>query len=106
QYEGPAHDRIRVVEDTDSDGQADRFTTFFEGTTFTMDLAVHHDGSVYVATRREILRLRDNNNDGVADEKQRIVQLETTGNYPHNGLSGLAFDFAGNLLFGMGENLG
>src|SRR4051794_28727738 len=27
-YRGPAHDRIRMVEDTDGDGKADRFTTF------------------------------------------------------------------------------
>ena len=58
-YRGPARDRIRVLEDTDGDGKADRFTTFYEGTTATMDLAVHPDGSVYVATRNEVLRLRD-----------------------------------------------
>ena len=105
-YEGPEHDRIRIIEDTDGDGRADRGSTFFEGTTFTMDLAVHHDGSVYVATRSEILRLEDANHDGVANRQQQIVRLETKGDYPHNGLSGLAFDFHGNLLFGMGENLG
>jgi putative membrane-bound dehydrogenase-like protein len=106
QYDGPAHDRIRVLEDTDGDGKADRFTTFFEGTTFTMDVAAHPDGSIYVATRNEILRLRDDNDDGVADQRQPIMRLETAGNYPHNGLSGLAFDFQGHLTFGMGENLG
>src|SRR5947209_11724677 len=35
-YKGPQFDRIRVLEDTDGDGKADRFTTFFEGTTATM----------------------------------------------------------------------
>ncbi|HWB13110.1 MAG TPA: PVC-type heme-binding CxxCH protein [Pirellulales bacterium] len=106
QYDGPEHDRIRMLEDTDGDGRADGFGTFFEGTTFTMDLAVHHDGSVYVATRSEIMRLVDADDDGVADQPQPIVRLETKGDYPHNGLSGLAFDFDGNLLFGLGENLG
>jgi putative membrane-bound dehydrogenase-like protein len=105
-YAGPKYDRIRVLEDTDGDGKADKFTTFFEGTTFTMDLAVHPDGSVYVATRNEILRLRDTNGDGTADEQTRIVFLDTAGNYPHNGLSGLSFDSRGDLTFGMGENLG
>lgn len=105
-YAGPAHDRIRVLEDTDGDGRADRFTTFFEGTDKTMDIAVHPDGSVYVATRNEILRLRDTHGTGVADQKERIAFLETKGDYPHNGLSGLTFDAAGNLMFGMGENLG
>jgi hypothetical protein len=105
-YQGPKHDRIRVLEDTDGDGRADRFRTFFEGTTASMDIATHRDGSVYVATRNEVLRLRDTDGDGQADEKRRVVFLDTPGNYPHNGLSGLAFDANGNLFFGMGENLG
>jgi putative membrane-bound dehydrogenase-like protein len=105
-YKGPKYDRIRVLEDTDGDGKADRFTTFFEGTTATMDIAVHPDGSVYLATRNEVLRLRDTHGDGKADEKRRIVFLDTKGNYPHNGLSGLCFDSKGDLFFGMGENLG
>ncbi len=105
-YKGPKFDRIRMIEDTDGDGKADKFTTFFEGTTYTMDVAVHPDGAVYVATRNEILRLRDTKGTGKADEKKRIMFLETAGNYPHNGLSGLSFDSKGNLNFGMGENLG
>ncbi len=105
-YDGPKFDRVRVLEDTDGDGKADKFTTFFEGTTFTMDLAVHPNGSVYLATRNEILRLRDSDGDGKADEKTRIAFLETSGNYPHNGLSGITFDAKGNLYFGIGENLG
>jgi putative membrane-bound dehydrogenase-like protein len=105
-YHGPAHDRIRVLEDTDGDGKADRFTTFYEGTDATMALAAHPDGSIYVATRNEILRLRDTDGDGKADEVRRIAFLDTVGTYPHNGLSGLAFDFNGDLYFGMGENLG
>jgi putative membrane-bound dehydrogenase-like protein len=105
-YQGPPHDRIRILEDTDGDGRADRFTTFYEGTDATMGIAVHPDGSVYVATRNEILRLRDTKGDGKADECRRIAVLDTKGFYPHNGLSGLAFDARGDLYFGMGENLG
>jgi len=105
-YKGPPHDRIRLLEDTDGDGKANRFTTFFEGTKFTMDIAVHPDDSVYLATRNEILRLRDTKGAGKADRKDRVVFLDTKGNYPHNGLSGLAFDSRGNLYFGMGENIG
>ncbi len=105
-YQGPKHDRVRIALDTDGDGKADRFTTFFEGTQATMDIAVHPDGSVYLATRNEILRLRDTDGDGKADEKRRIVFLDTKGDYPHNGLSGLAFDSKGDLYFGLGENLG
>lgn len=105
-YAGPATDRIRMFEDTNGDGRADRVTTYFEGTTYTMNLAVYHDGSIYVATRRDVFRLRDKDNDGRADERTPIVRLETKGDYPHNGLSGFAFNFAGNVYFGFGENLG
>ena len=104
--QGPPADRIRMFEDTDGDGRADRITTFFEGTTWTMNVGVHPDGSVYVATRSEIFRLRDTDGDGRADERTPIVHLETKGDYPHNGLSGFAFDFDGNVYFGLGENLG
>lgn len=105
-YKGPEHDRIRIIEDSDGDGKADRFTTYFEGTTATMDIAVHPDGSVYLATRNEIIRLTDSKGTGKATSKERIVFLDTKGNYPHNGLSGLCFDSRGDLYFGMGENLG
>jgi putative membrane-bound dehydrogenase-like protein len=105
-YQGPATDRIRMFEDANGDGKADKITTFYEGTTSTMNLAVYHDGSVYVATRREVFRLRDKDGDGKADERTPIVRLETKGDYPHNGLSGFAFDFPGNVYFGFGENLG
>ncbi len=59
-----------------------------------------------MATRNEIFRLHDTDDDGVADERTPIVRLETDGFYPHNGLSGFAFDFDGNVTFGLGENLG
>ncbi len=105
-YQGPAKDRIRILEDTDGDGKADRLTTFFEGVIAAMDLACHPDGSIYLATRNELLRLRDQDGDGKADAAQRLVFLDTPGDYPHNGLCGLTFDHDGNLFFGMGENLG
>ncbi len=105
-YKGPAADRIRVFEDTDGDGKADRIGTFFEGTKLTMGLGIARDGSVYVATRAEIFRLVDKDGDGTSDERSPIARLETKGAYPHNGLSGFAFDPAGDVYFGLGENLG
>lgn len=105
-YPGPPHDRIRIVEDGDGDGRADRFHTFFEGTRATMALRAGADGWIYVATRSEVFRIRDSDGDDVADARERIALLETKGDYPHDGLGGLAFDAAGRLVFGLGENLG
>ncbi|HVU86105.1 MAG TPA: PVC-type heme-binding CxxCH protein [Pirellulales bacterium] len=105
-YAGPPADRIRMLVDTDNDGRADRVTNFYEGGTATMNLAVYEDGSVFVATRMDIHRLSDRDSDGVSDDRKLIARLETAGNYPHNGLSGFAFDGLGNVYFGLGENLG
>lgn len=105
-YKGWPTDRIRSFEDLDGDGRAERVGTFFDGTKFTMNLAFERDGSVLVATRYEVFRLRDRDDDGVADERTSLAHLETTGDYPHNGLSGFAVDHRGRLYFGLGENLG
>lgn len=110
-YEGPENDQIVLLQDTDGDGVAETRSVFFgENLVAAMDIATHPEtGAIYVATRNEILRLWDENNDGVADRdrvERRLVFLDTEGTYPHNGCSGLAFDDLGNLLFGIGENLG
>lgn len=106
-WKGPEHDQIVWLRDEDGDGRADRRYVVLSETKATMDIALHPDGWIYLATRNEILRWRDDNNDGRPDHIERkLVFLDTEGNYPHNGLSGLAFDPSGNLWFGMGENLG
>lgn len=107
EWSGPEHDQIVALTDADGDGRADRREVFFDQTDMTMDVATAQDGWVYLSTRNEILRVRDTDNDGRADKiERRLVWLETEGRYPHNGLSGLAFDNEGGLYFGMGENLG
>ncbi len=106
-YVGPVHDRILWLQDTDGDHRADAAIVFFEGSDLTMDIATAPDGSIYVATRDEVLRLRDVNHDGKADQVDRkLVFFETENRYPHDGLSGLAFDRKGGLYFGMGSNMG
>jgi putative membrane-bound dehydrogenase-like protein len=111
-YTGPPADRIRVFEDRDGDGKLECTGTFFEGTKMTMNLAVARDGSVFVAARSAIYRLEDRDGDGRADGlaggklPAPIVRLDTRGDYPHNGLSGFAFETPGVVYFGLGENLG
>jgi putative membrane-bound dehydrogenase-like protein len=62
--------------------------------------------AVFIATRREVLLCRDTDGDLKCDETKQLVHLETTGDYPHNGLAGFAFDPMGYMYFGFGENLG
>jgi putative membrane-bound dehydrogenase-like protein len=111
-YQGPPADRIRVFEDRDHDGKPECVGSFFEGTRMTMSIAVARDISIFVATRSALYHLWDRDGDGRADGLTAgqiptpIVRLDTTGDYPHNGLSGFAFDFDGTVCFGLGENLG
>ncbi len=129
-YNGPKSDRIRIlihpapagdsetethkdinngVDDRTGDGpladNANGFETFYDGLSHTMSI-VTRDEWVYLATRKEVFRIRDTDGDGKADARQSLVELRTDGDYPHNGLGGLAFDRRGRLLFGLGENLG
>jgi putative membrane-bound dehydrogenase-like protein len=105
-YAGHGSDRLLVMEDTDGDGKADKVTTFADGFRFAMSVRLRPDGKVYVATRREVILLEDTDGDGRSDKRQTLLTLETKGDYPHNGLAGLALDAVDNIVIGLGENLG
>ena len=103
-YRGADSDRIRIYSDFNSDGKARTIHTFAEGFKNSMGLAIDIDGRVFLATRSEIFLLRDKG--GKEAIRETLVKLDTQGDYPHNGLSGFAFDPQGNVVFGLGENLG
>ncbi len=105
-YDGPDHDRILRLQYGERTSSPDSWKIFYDQTDQTMSVLAGRDGWLYVATRREILRLRDTNQDGRADERQTLVKLVTDGDYPHNGLAGLTWTPDGRLGFGLGENLG
>lgn len=72
--------RIIRLEDTDGDGRFDRSRVFADKMTFPMG-AVWHRGWLYVASPPHIWRLRDNNDDGTADEREIVVsEFGFTGN--------------------------
>lgn len=100
------HDRIRILSDSDDDGIPDKFDTFYEGCTNTMSLIYGKGNWLYVATRQKIFRIKDTDDDHRADIEETIITLETSEDYPHNGLAGVCFDRNGKLHFGFGENMG
>ncbi|MBI1323984.1 c-type cytochrome [bacterium] len=69
---GPGRDRIKVLEDTDGDGKADKATIFAEGLNIPSGIAVGH-GGVWVANAPDILFLKDTDGDGKADKQEVIV---------------------------------
>jgi putative membrane-bound dehydrogenase-like protein len=65
----PGNDRIRIVEDTDGDGKADKYTVFAEQLNIPTSL-VFANGGVIVAMPPHIVILKDTNGDDQADERK------------------------------------
>lgn len=63
---------IRRLEDADGDGRFDRSTMFADRMTFPNGGAWHGD-SLYVASAPFIWRLRDQDGDGVAEERTKLI---------------------------------
>ncbi len=106
-YDGPAHDEV-IVYQADRLPGGDARTVFYNSTDATMDLELEEGfvpgGWVYLAERDRILRVRDSDGDGRGDQEEDLAVLETEADYPHNGLSGLAWHPSGDLIFALGEN--
>ncbi len=97
-YAGPKFDEILSF---DEEGNR---KVFYDQTFHTMDLELGEDGWVYLAERDRIFRIKDQDGDGKADVEEAIADLSTEADYPHNGLSALAWHPDGQLYFGLGEN--
>jgi putative membrane-bound dehydrogenase-like protein len=69
---GAGKDRVKVLEDTDGDGKADKFTVFAEGLNIPSGIAVGH-GGVWVANSPDILFMQDTDGDGKADKSEVVV---------------------------------
>jgi putative membrane-bound dehydrogenase-like protein len=88
-------DRIKICEDTDGDGKADKFTVFAEGLNIPTSL-VFSDGGVIVAQAPYFLFLKDNDGDDRADVREII--MEGWGTYDtHAGPSNLKYGYDNNI---------
>ena len=102
-YRGPSSDRIKVFVDENDDGRPDQITLFAEGIHAAMNLAFSPAGDLYVVCARQVLKLPDHDGDGSADERIRILELDTPERYAHNSLLGLVFDRDGKLYVSRGN---
>jgi putative membrane-bound dehydrogenase-like protein len=65
-------DRIKILEDTDGDGKADKVTTFLEGLNLASGLAVGH-GGVFVGQAPYLLFYPDKNRDDKPDGDPEVL---------------------------------
>lgn len=72
---------IRVLEDVDGDGKFEKSTIFADSLTYPKG-AVFYQGSLYVASAPDLLKLTDTDGDGVADKREVLL---TGWVLSHNG---------------------
>src|SRR5438128_7679780 len=65
-------DRIKILEDTDNDGRADKVTVFADGLNLATGLLIGIDG-VYVGQAQHLLFLQDTNHEDVADTRTVLL---------------------------------
>ena len=101
-------DQVRLVEDTDGDGKADRSSVFAGGFNDPLDgLAagvLAHNGDVYFTCIPNLWKLRDTKGTGVADQREKLL----TGFGPNiaffgHDLHGLIVGPDGKLYFSVGD---
>ena len=69
---GVGKDRVKILEDTDGDGKADKVTLFAEGLNIPSGIAVGH-GGVWVVNSPDLLFYQDTDGDGKADKKEVVL---------------------------------
>jgi putative membrane-bound dehydrogenase-like protein len=69
---GQGRDRIRICEDTDGDGKADKFTVFAEKLSIPTAIAFYRGGAL-VQAGGETLYLKDTDGDDKADQRKTLV---------------------------------
>lgn len=87
------NDRLKICEDTDGDGKADKFTVFADGLTIATS-AVHANGGVIVTSGSQMLFLKDTDGDDKADERRVLFEGFKTHD-THAGVSNLRYGFDG-----------
>ncbi len=98
QKPGEGHDRIKICEDTDGDGRADKFTVFADALSIPTSLTFA-GGGVVVHQAPETLLLKDTDGDDRADVRKVLFTGWGTAD-THAGPSNLRFGLD-NWLYGM-----
>lgn len=85
------NDRIKILEDTNGDGKADKVTIFAEGLNIPTSLVLYKDG-VIISQAPDFIYIKDTDGDDVADERE--VLFTGWGTFDtHAGPSNLRYGF-------------
>lgn len=102
-YKGPDSDMVKVFVDEDKDGVADSSFIFAEGFKAGMNLAFSNDGVLYILCAWSLYALPDRDGDGVCDEPELILTLETKAGNPHGCWLGITFDEQNHMYLSRGN---
>lgn len=89
--DGQANDRIKICEDTDGDGKADKFTVFADGLNIPTSM-VFANGGIVVSMAPDFVFMKDTNGDDVADVRE-VIMTGWGKNDTHAGPSNLQYGF-------------
>ncbi len=98
-----ANDYVLICEDTDHDGNADKFHKFVEGLFMPAGIELG-DGGLYVAQGTELLHFKDTDGDDKAD-KQRLVLGGFGTADSHQMINCINWGFGGELWFSQGHHI-
>lgn len=89
QPQGQGRDRIKICEDTDGDGRADKFTIFAQHLSIPSALVIYRGGAL-VQDGQSTIYLKDIDGDDVADFKQELITGWAMGD-THGGVSNFQY---------------
>jgi len=89
--DGEANDRIKICEDTNGDGKADKFTVFADGLNIPTSI-VFANGGVIVSMAPDFVFLKDTDGDDVADVRE-VIMTGWGKSDTHAGPSNLQYGF-------------
>lgn len=98
QSPGKGRDRIRICEDTNGDGKADKFTVFAEKMSIPTTLVCYR-GGVIIQDGQKTIYLKDINGDDKADIRQELITGWALGD-THGGVSNFQYGLD-NWIWGM-----
>ncbi len=84
---GKGSDRITILEDTDKDGKADKFTHFSDTLNIPIGILPTNDGAIAYSIPN-VYHFVDNNSDGKADSKKTLL-----GPFEHRDTHGMVNNF-------------